>query len=190
MQMKKRVLPIGLFIFLVLGAACTDAGEEDRAALQGTVDALSAQNAQMAGAIATQAFLTQYLLTRPPLMVTPVGPGAEPTPYRPVVGEVVIEDGRCCVGGNAGELLTISIGMEASSPLAEVTEMRLVFGSQPLDEETLTEVPWEPFAQEKEVAIEVPLNWTTGNASVQFRDAEGNLSIIYYDEIAVEGMAG
>jgi hypothetical protein len=192
MKLKKFMLHYGLFILLLLtiAVACSRADNEDVAALQGTVNALSDQNAQMAEAVATQASLTQYLLTRPPLLVTPVGPGAEPTPYRPVLGEVVIEDGRCCVGGTAGELLAIAISLEANSPLAEVSEMRLVFGSQPLDEETLSEAPWEPFAQEKMVTIEVPLNWASGYASVQFRDADGNLSIVYHDEIAVEGTAG
>jgi hypothetical protein len=192
MKLKKFMLHYGLFILLLLtiAVACSRADNEDVATLQGTVNALSDQNAQMAEAVATQASLTQYLLTRPPLLVTPVGPGAEPTPYRPVLGEVVIEDGRCCVGGTAGELLAIAISLEANSPLAEVSEMRLVFGSQPLDEETLSEAPWEPFAQEKMVTIEVPLNWASGYASVQFRDADGNLSIVYHDEIAVEGTAG
>jgi hypothetical protein len=190
MKVKKNIFPFGLFILLLLsaGAACSKTGDEDISALRGTVEVLSTKNAQMAGAIATQSFLTQYLLTRPPMIVTPVGPGAEPTPYRPVLGDVLIENGRCCVGGPAGELLTIAINLEASSPLAEVSEMRLAIGAQPLGEESLAEVSWEPFTQEKEVAITVPLNWSTSFASVQFRDAAGNLSIVYHDEIAVEGL--
>lgn len=184
-------LQIGLLILisLIAATACSQANQEDITALHGTVEAVSARNAQMAEALATQAFMIQYLLTRPPMLVTPVGPDAEPTPYRPVVGDVVIEDGRCCAGGPAGEVLPITISLEASSPLAEVTEMRLAYGSRPLNEETLAAVPWEPFATEKEVAITAPLNWSTGYASVQFRDAQGNLSLVYHDEIAVEGAA-
>jgi hypothetical protein len=187
----RPLLQIGLLILipLIAATACSQAGNEDITALHETVEALSAQNAQMAEAMATQTFMIQYLLTRPPMRVTPVSPDAEPTPYRPVVGEVVIEDGRCCAGGPAGEPLPIAISLEATSPLAEVTEMRFAYGSRPLDEETLAAVPWEPFAPEKEVAIIVPLNWSTGYASVQFRDAQGNLSLVYHYEIAVEGAA-
>ena len=48
---------------------------------------------------------------------------------------------------------------------------------------------WIPFAAEKTFEVNnIPINWTTFAISVQFRDEAGNLSPIYCEDIAVEGM--
>jgi hypothetical protein len=36
--------------------------------------------------------------------------------------------------------------------------------------------------------VELAVNWTRYHASVQYRDAAGNLSPVYYDDISVEGL--
>lgn len=175
-----------LAIMLLVLAGC-GAPDADTKALQATVSALATGQADMAGVLATQEAFMLYLATRPPLIVTPVGPDTPPTPYRPVLGSVLVEGGRCCVGGPAGEPLEITIELDASSPVAEVTEMRLAVGSYFLTEEEMNALPWEPFVTRKNVTIAVPLNWSGSYASAQFRDAEGNLSIVYQDDVSVEG---
>jgi hypothetical protein len=36
--------------------------------------------------------------------------------------------------------------------------------------------------------VYVPINWTTFAVSVQYRDEKGNVSLVYCDDIGVEGM--
>lgn len=152
-----------------------------------TVEALSTRVAGQAGVIATQEAFIIYLATRPAMLITPVGPDTPPTPYWPVMGRVQIENGRCCVGGTAGEPLQIMIDLQAESPQSEVTDMLLAVGSRFLNEEEMEGLPWEPFTAQKTVTIPVPLNWSGSYASVQFRDADGGLSQVVQDDVSVEG---
>lgn len=189
MKCAKLIL---LVIMIPLAAAAVLAGcapdnDEEMEALQGTVAALGTQLAQRELLDATRDAFISYLATRPPLVITPVDPDAAPTPYRPVEGSVQIENGRCCVGGPAGQPLQITLDLEAFSPQSEVSEMRLAVGSRFLAEEEMADLPWEPFARQKVVEIAVPLNWSGAYASVQFRDAGGDLSRVLHDDIAVEG---
>ena len=165
-----------------------EAQQESLTALQGTVAALQQGNTTMASAIATQESFVLYLATRPAPIVTPIGPGATPTPYRPVLGSVLVEDGRCCTGGPAGALLPLAVALEAEHlEQAPVSEMRLAAGAHCLDEEAIATLPWQPFVAQTTVTVSVPLNWSTTCVTAQFRDATGYLSLIYADEIAIEG---
>jgi hypothetical protein len=105
-------------------------------------------------------------------------------PLTHVTGSVVIADGLCCVGGKAGDTLQIKVNFTASSPFAAVTEMRLV-GC--VTEAEAGNVSWEPFAPEKNYPWTPPINWTSFGIGVQYRDAQGNVSPIYCDDVAVEG---
>jgi hypothetical protein len=146
---------------------------------------LTARQGQQATQIADHMGWISNLSTRiPPRVVTDI---PTPTPYRPVEGSVTIEDGRCCAGGVAGETIEVSVAFGAYSPLAAVTEMRVLSGGLQFDEEDMATADWQPFVTFKRMPVQVTLNWSGFNVSVQFRDAAGNLSRIAQDDISIEG---
>jgi hypothetical protein len=113
--------------------------------------------------------------------------GALLAPERLVSGTVVLEGGRCCAGGVAGEAIQLEAEFQASSPFAEVTEMRVRPGSKFYDEQEMQAAPWESFKKQKTFSVPVVINWVGFYVSVQFRDAQGNISPVYYDDISIEG---
>jgi hypothetical protein len=162
--------------------------------VEGTVSALSTLSVQQAAAISAQATIIasqaehiSYLATRGPFMATPIPPGAEPTPYYPVVGSVIIEGGRCCVGARAGEEIELAVEFDALSQFGEVTDMRMRLANIRFSEEDLLATEWEPFVITTSLPVSVSLNWVTYYLTVQYRDEAGNLSPVYSAEIAVEG---
>ncbi|HKY84706.1 MAG TPA: CARDB domain-containing protein [Anaerolineales bacterium] len=106
----------------------------------------------------------------------------------PVQGAVLIEDGKCCIGGIAGQPLPIRVAFEASSPAGPVTQMRVRVGLRRFTEGELAESDWEAFQASKTYSFTPPINWVGFYVSVQFRDASGRLSPVVYDDISVEGM--
>lgn len=108
-------------------------------------------------------------------------------PERLVSGSVVLEGGRCCAGGIAGEAIQVEAEFQASSPVAEVTEMRVRPGNKFFDEQEMQAAPWESFKKQKTFSVPVVINWVGFYVSVQFRDAQGNISPVYYDDISIEG---
>lgn len=154
---------------------------------QMTLEAVETELNAQASQIAAQGTLISYLATRPPMLVTPPSPGAEPTPYRPVRGVVEFEDGRCCIGGRAGSQVTATLRFEAESPTGQVAQMRFRVAPARFQEADFTEEEWQPYVPEVSVQIPVALNWTGFYASVQFRDQADNLSPVVYDDISVEG---
>ena len=186
----KAICAPSFFVVLFFSAAlfgCVNDEDAEIVSLRGTVAALSTRQVELETANFEQDEFISYLATRPPIIITPIGPDTSPTPYRPVTGRVLIEDGRCCVGGAAGEPLEITITLDAFSPQSEVTDMRIAVGSRFLTEEEMESVSWEPFTREKKLTIPVPANWSGSYASVQFRDAAGDLSFVLHDDISVEG---
>jgi hypothetical protein len=113
--------------------------------------------------------------------------GALLAPERLVSGSVVLEGGRCCAGGVAGEVIEVAAEFQAASQVAEVTEMRVRPGSQFYDEQEMQAAPWEPFMKQKTFSVPVVINWVGFYVSVQYRDAQGNISPVYYDDISIEG---
>ncbi|MCH8341917.1 MAG: hypothetical protein IIA51_10230 [Chloroflexi bacterium] len=172
---------------LVLLAVASSGCQAGARSTEGTLAALSTESADLGTQIAAQATLITHLATRgPPRITQPVGT-LQPTPYEPVRGFVEIEEGACCVGGKAGDSLEIGTAFQASSPLGEVTQMRVRFGSRPFAEEQLTAAEWEPFVPLKVFHIEIVINWVGYYVSVQYMDENGNLSAVYQDDISVEG---
>ncbi len=151
------------------------------------MSALTTENAQQATEIAKQATMISHLATRGPAVVTPIV-SVGPTPYQPVIGSVEIEQGRCCVGGIAGDTLQIQVAFDASSPHGEVTQMRTRAGALQFTERQMEEAEWEAFEPFKAFPVSVALNWVGYYVSVQFQDEQGNLSPVYYDDISVEGL--
>jgi hypothetical protein len=122
------------------------------------------------------------LTAQPSVVQTAVAATHEAFPVR---GSVEIEGGQCCVGGTEGDTIDVRVAFEASSPTAEVTEMR-VSESCPTEEE-MADIPWEPFVAEQTYPVKIFINWTGFYIGVQYRDAQGHLSPVYCDDIAVEG---
>ena len=178
---------------LVVGCTSSSGGED----LQATVAALETQVVNQENIIKdlanqsnSQWELINYLATQLPHGGAGSLPNTgiiTPTPFFPVEGSVVIDDGRCCVGGTAGESTDIAVKFDAHSVNGEVVEMRVLLGRVAASESDMDEVPWEPFVQEKVYSVEVATNWSTFWIHVQYRDEAGVLSPLYSDDIAVEG---
>ncbi|MFV1858679.1 MAG: hypothetical protein ACC647_04935 [Anaerolineales bacterium] len=83
--------------------------------------------------------------------------------------------------------MEIETMFQATSPLGELTQMRVLFGSRPFDEEQLSAAEWEPSVPLKAFPIEIAMNWVGYYVSVQYMDENGNLSAVYQDDISVEG---
>jgi hypothetical protein len=183
----------------------------EQAMLRAELAALTGRNAHMATQVAAQATqlaarpttaccdqvarqekTISYLATRVSALardadLTGPTPYPTPTPYRPVTGSVLLETGRCCAGGIAGETITVTAALEAESPVALVTEMRVRAGTTVADEDAMAAAAWEPYVAQKDFPVEVFVNWTGFYVNIQFRDAEGNLSPVVYDDISIEG---
>jgi phosphatidylserine/phosphatidylglycerophosphate/cardiolipin synthase-like enzyme len=116
--------------------------------------------------------------------------------YLPVVmkayplwsGSVVLNNDLCCIGGTAGVPLDIPATFSAQSALAGVTHMRTSTTYGCATGTLMAPLPWEAFVTQKSFTFTPPLNWVTFFLSVQYRDALGNESPVYCDDIAVEGM--
>lgn len=191
---------LALLLLLVLGACTGSAGQTE---LISTLAVLETQVAQQQEWLSYQSTQTgrqgeiiSYLSTRMPggqMGGVPQGGTLQGatitlTPYLPVSGSVVIHQGSCCAGGQAGSLIDLDVQFDAFSENGQVVEMRVLSGSPSADERDMELVPWEPFAKEKIYQISLPTNWTTFWVHVQFRDIKGLVSPIYSDEIGLEGM--
>ncbi|HEY71508.1 MAG TPA: hypothetical protein G4O08_13100 [Anaerolineae bacterium] len=152
-------------------------------------EALATANSHLSTRVASNEVILSYLATAMPREPRVARlPTYTPTPYLPVHGVVTIEGGRCCVGGVAGDSIQVGVDFRAASPIAEVVEMRVRTGSMPFNEREMAQADWEPFASHRRFPVEVVINWVGFYVSVQYRDAQGNLSPIYFDDISVEGM--
>jgi hypothetical protein len=125
----------------------------------------------------------------PTTEVTPAGPQ---TPFTdtgaPVSGTVLIEEGRCCVGGVAGSEIQIGVAFQAASSYGNVNEMRvLATGGGCRREQEMGAAIWEPFSALKTYPFNLPINWVGFYVSVQYRDTSGNISPVICDDISVEG---
>jgi hypothetical protein len=184
------VLTTSLFACRMPAGWGTGVSEADLAALatengrlSSRVAALETEQAALETRATSQGMFLSYLATAMP---TPSGTGAGAAG---VEGSVVIEGGTCCVGGTAGDTVDIHIACQASSPYAEVTEMRVrAGGGGPFTEVDLAEEAWVPFMTSQTVPFGVAINWVGFYVAVQFRDALGDLSPVYTDDISVEGM--
>jgi hypothetical protein len=171
-----------------LGQATMAALATSHSRLLDYLSGIATSNANLATQIARQNEIISYLATRiPSRSITQEIPIPTLTPYRPVSGSVVIGGGQCCVGGIAGETIEIVVTFEASSPLADVTQMRVRFGSFHFTEDDMAHAEWEEFVPYKTYSIQVALNWVGFYVTAQYRDELGNLSPIYREDISVEG---
>jgi hypothetical protein len=149
--------------------------------------ALETANAGLATEVAVQSEFISYLATRSPAYVPPTDLGP-PTPFTEFEGGLVIEDGRCCAGGVAGQAIDLEVAFQAHSPFAPVTALRALTGVGFLDEQALVQAPWEPFTATKTFSVTLPINWVGFYVAVQYRDGLGNVSPVFTADISLEGM--
>jgi hypothetical protein len=149
---------------------------------------LATQVSQLAADLEAQQGLIRYLATRGPALPPTLQVPGSPTPYLPLRGSLEIENGKCCVGGIAGESTMIRVALLAESPYGEVTGMRVSAGGTPRSSQALEQVPWQPYLHSISFEIPIATNWTGFYVQAQFKDALGNLSPVYIDDISVEGM--
>jgi outer membrane protein assembly factor BamB len=112
---------------------------------------------------------------------------AVPEPVQ-IEGKVTLEQGECCLVETEGETLQVQAGFEASSSAGEVTEMRIRTGSDVFSEAEMALADWVLFSEEASYPYLVPPGPSVFILSVQFRDAQGNLSGVVSDDIEVEGV--
>ncbi|MCJ7626224.1 MAG: hypothetical protein MUO76_22260 [Anaerolineaceae bacterium] len=183
---SKVLLLLLLIIFL---SACLQFDAPD-ANLNATISALEAQVDSLSTQEVRQDEFISYLAT----LVWDPNPGGPPTliptytPYHPIIGGVLIEDGACCVGGTTGETIEVEVIFEARNiEMGKVTEMRTLAGGMQLSEVQMQDAEWEPYVSTKTFPVQVFINWIGFYVCVQFRDVEGNLSDVMCDDISVEG---
>lgn len=128
------------------------------------------------------AVVTTAAPQQPGITVTP-----SPTIPTTVSGSVEIEDGICCAGGQAGETIQLRVAFGAASSQGEVVEMRYATAYIQADEERLSEEAWVPYQPEMSFSTQLAVNWVGWWISVQYRDDQGTVSPIYYDDISLEG---
>jgi hypothetical protein len=104
----------------------------------------------------------------------------------PLTGSVIIQDGRCCVGGVTGTTVQVQVDFSAQSSSGKVTDMRVSQAGCQAGASSL-DAPWEPFAAARDYPVNVAINWTSFTVGVQYRDDQGNLSPVYCANIGVEG---
>jgi PKD repeat protein len=110
------------------------------------------------------------------------------TPVPVITGSVLIHGGACCMGGPVGTTINIDIAFSATSTAGAVTDMRVGYQGSCTINQDLSLVAWEPYATSKIIAYKIiAINWVGFYTSVQYRDAAGNISPTYCDDISIEG---
>ncbi|MGD8604985.1 MAG: hypothetical protein PVF49_10490 [Anaerolineales bacterium] len=177
---------------------------QNQISLQGEVDALSTKVVDLQATLGLLSTVQSYQSTRVGLaqtwqaesapVVTTSAPRSpvitstpSPTAHTIVYGSVEIEDGICCAGGQAGDTIQLSVAFGSASSAGEVVEMRYVTASTRADNERMQEEEWVPYEAELSFSTRLAINWVGWWISVQYRDDQGNVSPIYYDDISLEG---
>ncbi len=200
----RRLLSLSTAVgFLVLAASCgqvkvvgdrsTSATNDDVDELQTEVAGLRQTQAVQATALAEQGAqvtrlsgFVSYLATVVPRATRTIQPPTK-TPFVPIEGSVLLEGGRCCAGGIAGQPLTLHAELQARSQMGDVVEMRTRIGLAAATLADMAGRAWEPFSRQVTFEVSPGVNWTGYFVSAQFRDSQGTESDVFWDEISVEG---
>jgi hypothetical protein len=110
-----------------------------------------------------------------------------PTMWDMVRGTVLIEDGRCCAGGEVGEQLVLEVQLLAIGNHGKITHIRYLSGAGPFTRVDFDGVAFIPYRERITVETRVTVNWVGFWVGVQFLDEHGNLSGIFNDDISIEG---
>lgn len=188
--MQSRSLVVFILINLLLSACILQPAGDPSDDLAGTMQSLESALSYQATELAAQGTMIAYLATRGPLPspATRTAPPATVFTADSFEGSVILEEGICCVGATAGETIEIRARFEAESPYAPVTEMRIQASSSPLTADELAILSaWEPYRNSHTFSTTAAINWVGFYVNAQFRDAAGNSSSVYWDDIAIEG---
>jgi hypothetical protein len=117
------------------------------------------------------------------------GQTASANAANPVSGSVVLEEGRCCISGIAGDTVQVLAKFSATSQFGKVTRMRVSDAAACASAAKMEVADWEPFVATKTFPVVVSTNWVGFYVSAQFMDEHENLSPVYCDDISVEGTA-
>lgn len=176
--MKSKVFVISTLVLVLLIAFASQALAAGATSNLQAVATLTRTRTRTATKAPTRTLTRTVTLTR------------TPTAAASVTGSVLIHSGGCCMGGPVGTTINIDTAFSASSTGGAVTEMRighLACSSSP----DLSSVAWEPYTTSKVFPHTIiAINWTSYYVDVQYRDAAGNVSPVYCDDIAIEGMPG
>ena len=123
----------------------------------------------------------------PPSETVPIPTKTLPPGAEHISGSIELAGGLCCAGGVTGEDIEVPVTLTATSTAGAITDMRMAYryASIAFDLET---AEWQPYTEQTSLPIELISNWVGLEACVQFRDAAGNTSAVYCDDISVEGM--
>jgi hypothetical protein len=105
----------------------------------------------------------------------------------PLTGSVLVNEGRCCAGGKAGSKITLTVKFQATSPNSTVSDMKVQVGGGCVSDPAQLKGGWEPFLPTRNYETSLAGNWVGWYISVQYRDAAGQLSPVYCDDISLEG---
>jgi hypothetical protein len=200
-RLKVPLLGLTLMATILPMVGCTN---PDQSALQNEIDSLSTTVQDLQDTLVLVSTVQAYQATRIGLVQAEQGDNAavvttaapelpgitltpSPTRVTEVTGSVEIEDGICCAGGHAGETIELSVAFNADSTQGNVVEMRVVTAFVRADQERMSEETWVPFQPELSFSTQLAVNWVGFWISVQYRDVQGNVSPIYYDDISLEG---
>jgi hypothetical protein len=129
-----------------------------------------------------------YLATRGPVDLPSEDDVPTFTPYSSWDATILIQEGSCCAGGLVGDTVELLVTFFVIHPDAEVVEMRVMTGGSGVGEDDLAEITWEPYTQMKTYQVEITVpNWIGWWVYIQFRDADGNVSPVFSDDISLEG---
>ena len=184
-----ELLAVELLASLLL-AGCLSLPVSSGAGLQSTVAGLQTQVAGLSTQNAQDAAAISYLSTRVNQGLQSVQPDAStPVPEVSAGAGVLLEGGACCVGGAAGEPLEIRAAFQTDVPGLEhpVNEMRVLAGGGVFSAEDFVGLAWEAYTDSRVFTYIPPLNWSGYYVCVQYRDAQGNETGVFCDDISVEG---
>jgi hypothetical protein len=195
----RGVVFVGVVILVVgLGFAAIYFNEVNQQAdaqiltLAEAVDQLEEWNSYQSTQIGAQQLVLRALLTgEPGGGEGKLSPTYTLTPYDQNFG-VMIAEGSCCAGGIAGETIEVKVQFlpRMNELPGAVVEMRVITGGSDVTLAEMADRPWEPYAAEKTYPVQLATNWTAFWVHAQFRTADGAESVIYSDDISVEGMPG
>lgn len=128
--------------------------------------------------------VTPTVATAPPSALSPNSSTRAPAE---VLGSVLLEQGRSASGGTAGTTIQVEVDLTATSTAGKVTDMRVARVGGCNNSGQVEKAEWQPFAPKAYLPASLGLNWVGFYVAAQFRDDQGNVSLIYCDDISLEG---
>lgn len=178
----KKVL-VMLIALVLLAAGCAQGGDSGLVATVSALETQSANHEEWISYQATRVGSHQMAIGELSTQVAQL-----PNQADDVTGSVEIHGGACCMGSTAGDVISVDVAFDARSGSGEVVDMRVMVARSKVAKEDFENSVWEPFEEARVFQIDVPSSWSSFWVFVQYRDSSGNISEIYADDIAIEGM--